>query len=68
MSCAIADPALDVSGSNVNSRSFSRIGRLALIFPNRSRSFDKARKGVGFIGYDGMFGRSLWAAWLALPA
>jgi hypothetical protein len=28
---------------------------MALIFPNRSRSFDEARKGVRFIGYDGMF-------------
>lgn len=28
---------------------------MALNFPNRSRSFDKARKGVSFIGYDGMF-------------
>jgi len=55
MSCAITDPALNIGGSNVNSRSFSRIGRMALIFPNRSRSFDKARKGVSFIGYDDMF-------------
>jgi hypothetical protein len=28
---------------------------MALIFPNRSRSFDEARKGVRFTGYDGMF-------------
>ncbi|EJC79971.1 Protein of unknown function (DUF1488) [Rhizobium leguminosarum bv. trifolii WSM2297] len=28
---------------------------MALTFPNRSRSFDEARKGVRFIGYDGMF-------------
>ncbi|EPE94209.1 DUF1488 domain-containing protein [Rhizobium grahamii] len=28
---------------------------MALNFPNRSRSFDRARKGVSFIGYDGMF-------------
>jgi hypothetical protein len=28
---------------------------MALIFPNRSRSFDEVRKGVRFTGYDGMF-------------
>jgi hypothetical protein len=28
---------------------------MALIFPNRSRSFDDARKVVRFLGYDGMF-------------
>jgi hypothetical protein len=28
---------------------------VALIFPNRSRSFDEARKAVRFLGYDGMF-------------
>jgi hypothetical protein len=28
---------------------------MTLDFPNRSRSFDEARKAVRFIGYDGMF-------------
>jgi hypothetical protein len=28
---------------------------MALIFPNRSRSFDDNRKAVRFSGYDGMF-------------
>jgi hypothetical protein len=28
---------------------------MALIFPNRSRSFDETRQGVRFLGYDGMF-------------
>ncbi len=28
---------------------------MALTFPNRSRSFDPARKAVRFLGYDGMF-------------
>jgi hypothetical protein len=28
---------------------------MALTFPNLSRSFDEARSGVRFIGYDGMF-------------
>jgi hypothetical protein len=28
---------------------------MALSFPNRSRSFDPARKAVRFIGHDGMF-------------
>jgi hypothetical protein len=28
---------------------------MALIFPNRSRSFDEVRKVVRFLGYDGMF-------------
>ena len=28
---------------------------MALIFPNRSRSFDEARGAVRFLGYDGMF-------------
>jgi Protein of unknown function (DUF1488) len=28
---------------------------MALIFPNRSRSFDEARKAVRFLGHDGMF-------------
>jgi hypothetical protein len=28
---------------------------MALSFPNRSRSFDEARKAVRFLGYDGMF-------------
>ncbi len=28
---------------------------MTLTFPNRSRSFDQARKGVRFIAYDGMF-------------
>jgi hypothetical protein len=28
---------------------------MALIFPNRSRSFDETRHGVRFLGYDGMF-------------
>ncbi|MBP2560049.1 hypothetical protein J2T08_000790 [Neorhizobium galegae] len=28
---------------------------MTLIFPNRSRSFDEARKVVRFLGYDGMF-------------
>jgi hypothetical protein len=28
---------------------------MTLTFPNRSRSFDEARKAVRFLGYDGMF-------------
>lgn len=28
---------------------------MSLVFPNRSRSFDEARKAVRFLGYDGMF-------------
>jgi hypothetical protein len=28
---------------------------MTLTFPNRSRSYDEARHGVRFIGYDGMF-------------
>ncbi|BCH26448.1 DUF1488 domain-containing protein [Mesorhizobium sp. L-8-3] len=28
---------------------------MTLTFPNRSRNFDQARKGVRFIAYDGMF-------------
>jgi uncharacterized protein DUF1488 len=28
---------------------------MALSFPNRSRSFDEARRAVRFLGYDGMF-------------
>ena len=28
---------------------------MALMFPNRSRSFDERRKAVRFLGYDGMF-------------
>lgn len=28
---------------------------MSLTFPNRSRSFDEARHGVRFLGYDGMF-------------
>lgn len=28
---------------------------MALIFPNRSRSFDEVRRAVRFLGYDGMF-------------
>jgi hypothetical protein len=28
---------------------------MSLSFPNRSRSFDEARKAVRFLGYDGMF-------------
>lgn len=28
---------------------------MALIFPNRSRSFDESRRTVRFLGYDGMF-------------
>lgn len=28
---------------------------MTLIFPNRSRSYDDARNGVRFLGYDGMF-------------
>ncbi|SCW62889.1 Protein of unknown function [Rhizobium mongolense subsp. loessense] len=28
---------------------------MPLSFPNRSRSFDENRKGVRFLGYDGMF-------------
>ena len=28
---------------------------MALIFPNRSRSFDEVRNAVRFLGYDGMF-------------
>jgi hypothetical protein len=28
---------------------------MALTFPNQSRSFDEARRGVRFTGYDGMF-------------
>jgi hypothetical protein len=28
---------------------------MALTFPNRSRSFDEARRAVRFVGYDGMF-------------
>jgi hypothetical protein len=28
---------------------------MTLDFPNRSRSFDEARRAVRFIGYDGMF-------------
>ena len=28
---------------------------MALIFPNRSRSFDETRRTVRFLGYDGMF-------------
>ena len=28
---------------------------MALIFPNRSRSFDEVRHAVRFLGYDGMF-------------
>jgi hypothetical protein len=28
---------------------------MALIFPNRSRSFDETKNGVRFSGYDGMF-------------
>jgi hypothetical protein len=28
---------------------------MALIFPNRSRSFDETRKAIRFVGHDGMF-------------
>jgi hypothetical protein len=28
---------------------------MALVFPNRSRSFDETKNGVRFSGYDGMF-------------
>ena len=28
---------------------------MTLMFPNRSRSFDEARKAIRFLGYDGMF-------------
>ena len=28
---------------------------MTLTFPNRSRSFDEARRCVRFVGYDGMF-------------
>jgi hypothetical protein len=28
---------------------------MALMFPNKSRSFDETRQGVRFAGYDGMF-------------
>jgi hypothetical protein len=29
--------------------------KMALVFPNRSRSFDEIKNGVRFTGYDGMF-------------
>ncbi|MHC2572216.1 hypothetical protein ACVMH6_004544 [Rhizobium leguminosarum] len=44
-----------VRGSHSGSRPLPRTTAMALIFPNRSRSFDEARKGVRFTGYDGMF-------------